>query len=54
MDKATVVLPFSSSMPAGNIMEITFRGEGEMRSCYGDSQIERIKSPLSVAVKRET
>ncbi|RLU14793.1 hypothetical protein DMN91_012680 [Ooceraea biroi] len=28
--------------------------EKEMRSCYGDSQIERIKSPLSVAVKRKT
>lgn len=24
-----------------------------MGSCYGDSQIERIKSPLSVASKRE-
>jgi len=30
-------------------MEITLRARKEMRSCYGESRIERIKSPLSLA-----
>lgn len=37
---------------AGNIMEITLRKGREMGSC--DSQIKRIKSPLSVAAQNET
>lgn len=50
---------FSSFQPsaprhgAGRKYYGNYAPKDEMGSCYGDSQIERIKSPLSVASKRE-
>jgi hypothetical protein len=34
-------------------MEITLLAHKEMRSCYGDSQIEHIKSPLSLKAREK-
>lgn len=47
---------FQPSAPrhgAGRKYYGNYAPKDEMGSCYGDSQIERIKSPLSVASKRE-